>query len=207
MVENKPSGRSQVVQRQTEEKNQRLRLIRDAALQVFAQKGYAGTSMADIARAARLGKATLYYYFPNKDALYQAVYVSGTNAYYAAMMPVLEAEPIDRLFRTMFRFYVDYMHEHPDFLKIFFPLGRSAPMALLTSPEVQQLSQHHREALDQLLQSKLAPIPAVKRELLMQVLWTFLMGLNQKLLRQIPSAQLHVEIDLINRFMLQYAQE
>lgn len=207
MVENKPDGRDRVVQRQAEEKNQRLQLIRNAAEKVFAQKGYAETSMADIARAARLGKATLYYYFPTKEALYQAVYVSGTNAYYAAMMPVLESEPVDRLFLTMFTFYVAYMRKHRDFLKIFFPLGRSAPIELLTSPEVQQLSQHHRDTLDQLLQSKLATIPAEKRDLVMQVLWTFLMGLNQKLLRQVTPSRLNEEIEFINRFMLQFLQE
>ncbi|PJA54461.1 MAG: TetR/AcrR family transcriptional regulator, partial [Candidatus Marinimicrobia bacterium CG_4_9_14_3_um_filter_48_9] len=73
MVENKLNSRIQVLTRQAEEKAQRRQLILDAALIVFAAKGYAETSMADIAQSARLGKATLYYYFPTKEAIYEAI--------------------------------------------------------------------------------------------------------------------------------------
>ena len=44
-----------------------------AALQKFAECGYAGTSVQDIVDAAEVTKPTLYYYFPNKAGLYQAL--------------------------------------------------------------------------------------------------------------------------------------
>lgn len=43
------------------------------ARRLFAQHGYDRTSLRDIADAARITKAALYYYFPNKDALYERV--------------------------------------------------------------------------------------------------------------------------------------
>jgi AcrR family transcriptional regulator len=39
------------------------------ARSLFAEKGYAETSMSDIAEASELQKATLYHYFDSKDAL------------------------------------------------------------------------------------------------------------------------------------------
>src|SRR6185437_8958824 len=54
-----------------------------AALECFAKGGFAGTRMDDVAAAAGVTKGTLYLYFPNKQALFEAV-VRG------AMLPVLE---------------------------------------------------------------------------------------------------------------------
>jgi AcrR family transcriptional regulator len=54
-----------------------------AALECFAKGGFAGTRMDDVAAAAGVTKGTLYLYFPNKQALFEAVVRS-------AMLPVLE---------------------------------------------------------------------------------------------------------------------
>ena len=40
---------------------------------VFAQAGFSGASMVDLAAAAKLPKANLHYYFGNKEGLYRAV--------------------------------------------------------------------------------------------------------------------------------------
>lgn len=45
----------------------------DAAMKVFAQKGFAGTKMDDIARMAGVSKGTVYLYFPSKDALMEGI--------------------------------------------------------------------------------------------------------------------------------------
>jgi AcrR family transcriptional regulator len=47
--------------------------IQDSALQRFAEDGYGGTSMADIAATARTAPANVYRYFPSKQALFDAV--------------------------------------------------------------------------------------------------------------------------------------
>ena len=48
--------------------------ILEAAARVFAQKGYAGTAVADIAVQAEIGKGTLYTYFDSKEDLFFAVF-------------------------------------------------------------------------------------------------------------------------------------
>ncbi len=47
-----------------------------AAEKVFAERGYAGTSMADIAQHAELPRSNLHYYFSTKEDLYREVLVN-----------------------------------------------------------------------------------------------------------------------------------
>ena len=51
--------------------------ILDAAEALFAERGFAGTSVRDIASNVGLTAASLYNHFPSKDALYAAVLERG----------------------------------------------------------------------------------------------------------------------------------
>ena len=55
------------------QKNKKDQIIA-AAAHVFAQKGYAGSSVADIALKAEIGKGTIYAYFDSKEDLFFAVF-------------------------------------------------------------------------------------------------------------------------------------
>ncbi len=48
--------------------------IIEAARKTFIEKGFAQTSMSDIAQAAGINRPTLHYYFRTKDIMFQAVY-------------------------------------------------------------------------------------------------------------------------------------
>lgn len=47
--------------------------IIDEATRLFAERGYAASSMADLAESVGLRKASLFHHFPSKDDLYSAV--------------------------------------------------------------------------------------------------------------------------------------
>jgi AcrR family transcriptional regulator len=47
--------------------------ILDAALDLFAEKGYFGTSLRDVAAAVGVRESALYNYFASKDALFEAL--------------------------------------------------------------------------------------------------------------------------------------
>lgn len=66
----------------TREADRPLQLL-DIARRLFAQKGYAGTSLRDIASEAGITKAALYHHFPNKEALYDKVVLDGLRALFA----------------------------------------------------------------------------------------------------------------------------
>jgi AcrR family transcriptional regulator len=67
--------------RWTRRKQARPAEILDAALKVFAQKGFAAARMDDIARQAGVTKGTIYLYFDNKEAVFKSLVreVVGTN--------------------------------------------------------------------------------------------------------------------------------
>ena len=58
-------------------KDARPEEIISAALEVFADRGFAVTTLEDIARKAGVTKGTIYLYFENKEALFKAL-IRGT---------------------------------------------------------------------------------------------------------------------------------
>src|ERR1700687_5543027 len=65
--------------------------ILQAAVAEFAEHGIAGARTDAIARADYVNKALLYYYFKDKDALYEAVLDHVFSGMRARVMPVLES--------------------------------------------------------------------------------------------------------------------
>jgi AcrR family transcriptional regulator len=60
-------------QRWTRRKEERAPEILEAALACFAEKGFAGTRMDDIATRAGITKGTIYLYFKSKEELFKAL--------------------------------------------------------------------------------------------------------------------------------------
>lgn len=61
----------------------RARLLA-AAMRLFGSKGYAGTSVRDILKAAEVTAPALYYHFGNKEGLFLALALQGTTKIDAA---------------------------------------------------------------------------------------------------------------------------
>jgi len=60
----------------TEQVAQTRAALIGAARRLFAQNGFAATSVEDVAQAARLTTGALYHHFPNKTALFESVFES-----------------------------------------------------------------------------------------------------------------------------------
>lgn len=78
-----------------------------AAMTLFAQKGYASTSVADILHAAGINAGSLYYFFPGKQDVLLAV----LDAYLRGIHPMLlqpawkgVEDPIERVFALLDRY-------------------------------------------------------------------------------------------------------
>jgi AcrR family transcriptional regulator len=90
-----------------------------AAVAEFAEHGIAGARTDAIAQAARVNKALLYYYFKDKDALYEAVLDHVFSGLRDRVMPVLEGklEPREKLLEYASR-YFDYIAANPRFPRV-----------------------------------------------------------------------------------------
>src|SRR5215813_13369149 len=56
--------------------------IMDAAARVFAVKGFHGATTQDIADVLGIKQASLYYYFPSKEAALETVCLIGAEGFY-----------------------------------------------------------------------------------------------------------------------------
>jgi len=93
--------------------------ILKAAVAEFADYGIAGARTDAIARAARVNKALLYYYFKDKDALYEAVLDHVFGGLRARVMPVLDSKLPPR--QKMLEYvgtYFDYIAANPRFPRV-----------------------------------------------------------------------------------------
>jgi TetR/AcrR family transcriptional regulator len=90
-----------------------------AAVGEFAENGIAGARTDAIARAAHVNKALLYYYFKDKDALYEAVLDHVFSGLRARVMPVLESKlPPRQKMLEYLGAYFDYIAENPRFPRV-----------------------------------------------------------------------------------------
>ncbi|MCE0482664.1 MAG: TolC family protein [Methylacidiphilales bacterium] len=105
----------------------RRRLL-DASLKLFANRGYAGTSVQEIIDEAKVTKPTLYYYFENKEGLFQALVDQAMDERLRLMS---EAAPdtkptVDQLTDIIVA-VTDFTRRHPDLLRLCFSIAFAAP--------------------------------------------------------------------------------
>ncbi len=68
-----PEEETQGSARQAERRQSTRRRILDAAIRVFAEKGYHDTAVDDIVRASNTSKGAVYFHFPNKQGIFIAL--------------------------------------------------------------------------------------------------------------------------------------
>lgn len=96
--------------------------ISTEAMQCFADLGYNGVSMRDIARAAGITPAAIYHHFPDKDALYLASVKQAFNANTALFSLNADVESDltpEQQFRQLVLDVINAMHSDPMFRRIY----------------------------------------------------------------------------------------
>jgi TetR/AcrR family transcriptional regulator len=93
--------------------------ILKAALHEFASEGVSGARTEEIARAARVNKALLYYYFKDKETLYGAVVESIFEGLREQIVKVLDSElPPTEKMREYVGAHFDYIASSPHFPRV-----------------------------------------------------------------------------------------
>lgn len=93
--------------------------IIDAARVLFAEKGYSGTTVDEIASKAKTTKPMLYYYFGKKEGLFSAV----LEDVYAGMreiensLRVIDLPAVDAMRRAV-QLTFDYHADHPEWVRL-----------------------------------------------------------------------------------------
>lgn len=97
------------------------RFLLENACEAFAQHGFAGASMGDIAARSGLRKSSLFHHFPSKEALYQEVFgvIVGDLGELAIEAQAVSEDAgfLDRLDRLTEKF-TGYLATHSDAAKL-----------------------------------------------------------------------------------------
>jgi AcrR family transcriptional regulator len=128
-------------------RRQRRDKLLDAAEALFARHGLRGTTMEQIAEAARVSKVTVYGYFPDKDAVFAAVGEAVSQRILHAVEAAL-AEPgpvADRVARGL-------IAKH----RIVFDLLRASPFATELFAAKDRILEQQTAALDGAIRAALA---------------------------------------------------
>ncbi len=104
-----------------EGKERRREAILAAAKRVFAKKGYHATTIADVAKAARISYGSVYWYFDSKDALFHALMDSEELALRRHIDAALEGvEDGEAAFRASVRATFEFFEGDRNMVKLLF---------------------------------------------------------------------------------------
>lgn len=137
-------------------KEQRERRILDAALDLFRNKGFADTSIEQIAERAEVGVGTLYNYFHSKNELLVAMIARATDdiieegASVTAKPPARPVDGVARLLDVYSKHFAAYEKDlMRDMLSALFQRGQSMDGELVEQDfrlvtQIAQLLEHYR---------------------------------------------------------------
>lgn len=94
--------------------------IVDAAARVFAERGFHGTTTQDIADVLGIRQASLYYYFPSKEAAFEQVCLKGVEDFYeAAKLIANSAGTARERLSLLINSHLSPLVDRGDFVKVF----------------------------------------------------------------------------------------
>jgi TetR/AcrR family fatty acid metabolism transcriptional regulator len=95
-----------------------LRIL-DAAIRIFARKGFYNSTIADVAKVAEVAEGTIYLYFKNKDDLLISIFEHSMDLFIAEAQKELEgvADPKEKLKRFI-ALHLKLVQKNPELAQV-----------------------------------------------------------------------------------------
>ncbi len=116
-----------------ERSSRRIEILQEA-MELFLDKGYAGTSMSALAKACGIQKASLYHHFPSKEALFVACVTEGYDVAIRKLRRILDDDSMtheERMRRALAEIYR---------ITIDSPVGRMSPLIAEVSRQIPEVA-------------------------------------------------------------------
>ncbi len=138
-----------IQERKNRERERRRQQIIVAAKRVFSEKGFAKSTMEDIAREAELSPGTLYLYFKNKDELYASLSLRILQYLNIRLEDLRGAEDLDlqQKIGAIKEALYDVYQFDPMVLISMFHLQSSETLKTLSSPLLESITELSRKSL------------------------------------------------------------
>lgn len=171
---------------------EREKQILRAARNIFAQYGFAKTTMEDISAEVEMGKASLYYYFPTKESLFESVISQERDEFMEKIGLTLAKENTEsQKLRT-------YVEERINFFKQLMNLGMLSHHSFLDKSSFQQklsdeFSEKEMKVIENIIRNGIISAEFqqnINAEELSSVLIHLLQGLRLRVIRKALSKQM-----------------
>ncbi len=139
-------------ERREREREERRKLILDAARTLLFKKGLNATSINQIAKIAELGVATIYSYYKNKEEIFAALQEEGLRVLHTMISDVCNQDmPSNEKIRLIAMTYLRFSEEHKNYFDII-NYFLSSPDVFF-SPNLKQRVDHHGNKIISLIVS------------------------------------------------------
>ena len=168
--------------------------ILEAALGLFAEFGFHGTAVPQVAEKAKVGAGTIYRYFESKEALVNALYQREKRRMLAA---VLSEFPFDRppreQFRTFFHRMAEFAKAHPISAR-FMELHHHAPYL---DEESRHLEEHGNRMMEATVRTAIDQ--EAMKDIPPSLINAFVLGVFGGLLRAWSEKRIELDLETITQ--------
>jgi AcrR family transcriptional regulator len=166
-----------ITERKEKEKVDLQKAILAAARAIFLEKGYDNVSIRNIAERIQYSPTTIYLYFKDKDAIFNAIHKEGfalLNEKFQVLQSV--ANHFERL-KAMGRIYIQFANDNPDLYDLMFV--QNAPMDCIDEFETWQEGQKAFDGLKFTIQGCIdnGDLKFKDAEIGAFVIWSFMHGM------------------------------
>ncbi|MEM5494257.1 TetR/AcrR family transcriptional regulator [Hoeflea sp. AS16] len=136
------------------------RIVR-AVIETVAAQGIGATSMASVARAAKVSAGTLYLHFASKEEMLQSVYLKLKRGFHAKLMASATGEPRQAI-AGMWRALVDFQQDQPDAFLFLEYAGAAQVLTPEQKAEVAPLQGEVNAVIEHAIASGAISVPSVQ---------------------------------------------
>ena len=183
----------------------RVASLLDAAGRVFGEVGYHAATTNAIAAEGKVSPATLYQFFPNKEAIADALVaryaMDLAKEERAADIQELASAPLEEAIRQLTGVVIEFHRKHPAFRTLY----AEAPLSKDTLEQKHLLSQTFIDHLSEVLRARNPKLDKQEAPWSAEIVLTALIGFLPAIARRKASARSRT-IDALNQMLVRYLE-
>ena len=183
----------------------RVASLLDAADRVFGELGYHAATTNVIAAEGKVSPATLYQFFPNKEAIADALVaryaMDLAKEERAADIQELASAPLEEAIRQLTGVVIEFHRKHPAFRTLY----AEAPLSKGTLEQKHLLSQTFIDHLSEVLRARNPKLDKQEAPWSAEIVFTALIGFLPAIARRKASARTRT-IDALNQMLVRYLE-